>query len=364
MTWLFLTWLAVLPPGTTGDHADDDTAMLQRRLRAAATGPEIMLDARVYRLRATLDVPGGTRLRSQPGTVLRFDLPDGLYGLALAPGARDVLLENLVLVGGGVRMTDGERFENITVRRCVFTRMPGTHAIYITIPSRGVVIESCRFHDFDQLAINVYHVDRFELRGNVFERVEQGAHLLNPENATRVVGNHGRKLHRMGIEIQQLDETAPITRDLLVEGNVFHDWVRPYTDSFGLSIMPCRAHDVRIVGNHLLATHEGPRGPVNENGNLFGFGIEAGFLSGVVENNVVAGPFWYGIVVSEKDTPVVRNRVFGIERGHEITGEVGGSPRMLGNAIVPTLQGLPPVPPPPRDVPAAFVELTTTRPSR
>jgi len=309
-------------------------------------------------------VPGGVALRGQPGTVLRFDLPRGIYGLALEPGARDVVIENLVLVGGGVRMTDGERFENISIRRCVFTRMPGTHAIYITIPSKAVVVESCRFHDFDQLAINVYHVDRFELRGNIFERVEQGAHILNPETATRVDGNHGRKLHRMGIEIQQLDETAPITRDLLVEGNVFHDWVRPYTDSFGLSIMPCRAHDVRIVGNYLLATYEGPRGPINENGNLFGFGIEAGFLGGVVENNVVAGQFWYGIVVSEKDTLVRRNRLFGIEKGHEITGEVGGTPRPVENVIVPTMRGLPPVPAPPKDVPAAFLDQPATRADR
>lgn len=342
----------------------DDTALLQRLLRAGGRSGEVALEAREYRLRATLEVPAGVTLRGQPGTVLRFNLPQGIYGLALLPNARDVVLENLVLVGGGVRMTDGERFENISIRRCVFTRMPVTHAIYITIPSRAVVIESCRFHDFDQLAINVYHVDRFELRGNVFERVEQGAHILNPRNATRVVGNHGRKLHRMGIEIQQLDEKAPITRDLLVQGNVFHDWVRPYTDSFGLSIMPCRAHDVRIVGNYLLASHEGPRGPVNENGNLFGFGIEAGFLSGVVENNIVAGPFWYGIVVSEKDTLVRRNRLFGIERGHEISGEVGGTPKPVDNLVVLTLRGLPAVPEPPTDVPPAFIDRTTTRPGR
>lgn len=362
MNWLFLHCLPLLltAPGTTVD----DTASLQRLLRASGADRPVLLEARVYRVRGTLRVPAGARLRGQRGTVVRFDLPAGAYGLALEPNARDVAIEDLVLVGGGVRMTDGERFEAISIRRCVFTRMPGTHAVYITIPSRAVVIESCRFHDFDQLAINVYHVDRFELRGNVFERVEQGAHILNPENATRVIGNHGRKLHRMGIEIQQLDEMAPITRDLLVEGNVFHDWVRPYTDSFGLSIMPCRAHDVRIVGNYLLATYEGPRGPINENGNVFGFGIEAGFRDGTVANNIVAGQFWYGIVVSEKDTPVMRNRLFGIEKDHEISGEVGGTPRPVGNVILPTLRDLPPVPPPPSDVPPAFVDHPAARPGR
>ncbi|HMO24889.1 MAG TPA: hypothetical protein PKB10_01335, partial [Tepidisphaeraceae bacterium] len=85
-----------------------------------------------------------------------------------------------------------------------------------------------RFHDIPNQAINLYWVDRATITGNVFEDVMQGMHLLNPKDDVVVSNNHGRRLHRMGIEIQQLDQTAPRTRRLVVEGNVFTDWRRPF----------------------------------------------------------------------------------------------------------------------------------------
>lgn len=299
--------------------APDDTAALQRLVNG---GGEITLDGRTYHLSAPLVLPSRTTLHGN-GATLVFALPTERYGVELAPGAEDVRLENLTLRGGGVGMYQGERYRDVAILHCTIadSKMPG---VYASIDSVGLRIEGCRFQDLTDTAIRLYDVDRCTIRGNTFLRVFQGMHVLNPHDDVVIDDNHGRQLHRMGIEIQQLDEKSPTTSRLRVTNNSFADWRKPFYDSFGLSVMAMRSIDTVVSGNTLIATYEGPRGPTNDNGNLFGYGIEAGFTTGRVEGNVVAGPFWYGIIVATEGARVERNRVIGVEAGHEIGGEVGG----------------------------------------
>lgn len=329
----------------------DESAELQRRLRG---GGVIELEPRVHHLARSLVVPSNTTLRGRTGTVLHFRLSDGEYGLVIAPNAHTVRIESLVLSGGGVGMYQGELYRAIEIVDCVITRPAGTPGVYASISNEHVRIERCRFHDIPNQGINLYWLNRSTIAGNVFEDVMQGMHLLNPKDDVVVSGNHGRRLHRMGVEVQQLDESAPRTRRLVVEKNVFTDWRRPFYDSFGLSVMPMRADEVRVSQNIVVATYEGPRGPVNDNGNLFGYGIELGYESGACEGNTVAGPFWYGIVVSLPEMMVRRNFLFGLKAGHEISGQVGGTAVSVHNRIQPTLQNLPPIPALPDNVPPAY----------
>ena len=112
------------------------------------------------------------------------------------------------------------------------------------------------------------------------------------------------------------------TRNMLVEGNVFFDWKLPFRDSFGLSIVADESvthadrQQLRPRRSH-GRVERGERKPTAR-ASSFGYGIEAGFSSGVVEGNVVGGPWANHIVASHKDTPVRNNKLYG-EPGVEET---------------------------------------------
>jgi hypothetical protein len=154
----------------------------------------------------------------------------------------------------------------------------------------------------------------------------------------------------MGLEVQRMGDT--IARDMVVEGNVFYDWKLPFRDSFGLSIVADESVNTRIVNNYVRADHSGEWNDETSRdgqGKRFGYGIEAGFSSGVVEDNVVGGPWANHIVASHKNTPVRNNKLYGrpVWKKH-ITGEPGpggtGTVVAENNLIETNLKKMPPPP--------------------
>jgi hypothetical protein len=314
------------------------------RIETALPGTVIQLDAGDIAIGRTVNVPSGVTIKGAPNGAVVFTLPRGAYAFQINGDAADVTIDGVAIVGGGIALSRGSIYRNIRITNCSISRTAATPGVYCSIPSVGLAVENTVFQDFADYGAVIYHWDKGSFSGNRFSNIIQGCHILNPNSDCVIRGNVGRKLQRMGIEVQQLDASAPRTTNLLVEGNVITDWVLPYADSFGLSIMPERSDNTVIRGNYVLARYSGPRGPVNENGNLFGFGIEAGFTTGSITENVVAGPFWYGIVVSQPNMSVSFNKLYGIERGHEVTGEVNGRPVPRSNSFFPNLDNLPPMP--------------------
>src|SRR4029450_3681391 len=142
----------------------------------------------------------------------------------------------------------------------------------------------------------------------------------------------------------------------------------PFRDSFGLSIVADESVNTRIVNNYVPAHFTGPLNDETHShgaGRGFGYGIEAGFASGVVEGNVVGGPWANHIVASHKDTPVRNNKLYGkpVWKKH-ISGEPGpggrGTVVAENNLIETDLKKMPP-PPDMDSVTSAGVECGETK---
>jgi hypothetical protein len=195
-------------------------------------------------------------------------------------------------------------------------------AVHSTIRSEGLRVERNYFHDSPTSDRNVelWYMNDGSYSNNVFFNINDGGHIMEPQNNVAFDYNIGRRIHRMGVEIQ--GDTPG--NNLQVVGNVFYDWVKPYYDTFGLSIVAHFRTNTLISQNYMLASHDGAWGLPDESGqNRFGFGIEAGFASGVVQNNIIAGPWAGGIVNSTKGNLVKNNTFYGHQLWASIMAEPG-----------------------------------------
>src|SRR5262249_47171669 len=142
---------------------------------------------------------------------------------------------------------------------------------------------------------------------NRFHNVHDGGHIMEPQSNVQLSFNRGTKIHRMGMEVQGYAHTT----GLVVEGNAFSDWDRPWTDTFGLSVMMQWSPDTKIINNYISADFSGDWGQAPPGGETrFGIGIEAGMTGGVVEGNVIGGPnpWAAGIACSQPNTLVRDNK--------------------------------------------------------
>jgi hypothetical protein len=337
----------------TPDDGIDDHAAVQAAIDRAPKDAVIAFGDGVYDFDRTLLFRSNRTYRGSGRTILRFKLPPETYGIALEANAFNINIENLRLEGGGIRLTDGAKYTDIRITGNDISALPrDTRGVYATIENVGLVVERNMFRDFAEWGAIIYHVDRGSFSHNTFTNITQGAQIVNPYDDVKVSFNRGTGLHRMGLEIQQFTADGRPCKRLVVEGNVFLDWREPYWDSFGLSVMPQNGQDVRIVNNYLLASHEGPMGEPDSSGvKRWGYGIEAGFRSGAVEGNIVAGNWANHIVVSMPNTPVRNNRLFGRPSWKKyVTGEPGlkgtGSAIEQDNSIEPNMKRVPKPPAP------------------
>ena len=334
---LFFAWFFGLPHaraddvnvarfGARPDDGADDIRAIQRAIDASKPGDTVRFPAGTFDCSGTIFLRGGRTYQGVGDTTLRFNnLPADAYGVAVLENCAEVTFDGFRLAGGGIRLSDGERYRDIRITNNDITQTAQTPGLYVSIPSDRLVVARNRFHDYDGYGVIAYHINECTVSGNAFHNITQGAHLLAPRNACNVSFNYGTRLTRMGLEVQRMGDV--IARDMVVEGNVFYDWKLPFRDSFGLSIVADESVNTRIVNNYLRADFTGEwneETKTDGQGRRFGYGIEAGFSSGVVEGNVVGGPWANHIVVSHKDTPVRNNKLFGkpVWKKH-IAGEPG-----------------------------------------
>ena len=271
LTILLMAWFIGLPSAWAGmrtaevdvtrfnatpDDDADDVKSIQRAIDASKPGDTVRFPAGVFDVSGTIFLRSGRTYQGSGETTLRFnDLAADAYGVAFLPNCAQVTFDGFHLVGAGIRLTDGERYRDIRITNNHVTQTRNTPGVYVTIPSDRLVVARNRFHDYDHYGVIAYHINEACVSRNVFHNIQQGAHLLAPSNACNFSFNYGTRLTRMGLEVQRMGDT--IARDMVVEGNVFHDWKLPFRDSFGLSIVADESVNTRIVNNYVRADHTG-----------------------------------------------------------------------------------------------------------
>jgi hypothetical protein len=189
--------------------------------------------------------------------------------------------------------------------------------------------------------------------------VNDGGHVMDC-GAFKFARNYATQLHRMMLEIQHPCRDAQI----FLEDNTAFDWLKPWNDSFFLSVMAREAAACWIRRNYANNRFDGPWGKM-DNGlpNRFGIGLEcewggppgARTPGGMVEDNVLGGPNkWFTLIsAGERDIPARNNRMCGPTDIGYLSGEPGfwgsGSVKdMGGNQQLPA-SAMPAPPPAPDD---------------
>jgi hypothetical protein len=193
-------------------------------------------------------------------------------------------------------------------------------------------IEENYFHDSPGSDRNVelWGMQNSSYSRNLFYNVTDGGHIMAPRDNVSFSYNYGSHIHRMGIEIQ--GDTP--SNNLRVVGNVFTDWVNPYYDSFGLSIVNHNSHNTVVADNYLRANIASGRSWGQADGSgarRFGFAVEAGGLEMTVKNNTIVGDWVAGVVASRKGVVVQDNHKSGPSNWADWTSEP--SPDGFGSIV-------------------------------
>jgi len=251
------------------------------------------------------------------------------WAFAVDGDASNVVVTKLKFNVGGVVLSDGKLYQNIRIVWNEFVNVissgPGNDRVGVqcTIDNKGLIVDNNYFHDFAGWGGYLWWMDYGSFSNNTFYNLVQGAHILEPGINITVSDNWGTSLQRMGLEIQGNGNLKRPPINLFVERNVFYNWIRPYYDSFGLSIVPNYPQNLRIVGNILKGNFTGDWGNTGTQGKRMGYGIEISMQSGLIQDNIVGGEFWYYMSVASKNTQIYDSHMYGVPNSPPESGPGG-----------------------------------------
>src|SRR5690606_21105987 len=211
----------------------------------------------------------------------------------------NITLSSLTLDGGGFVASGENTSEALLIRDMTIKNITGGYptgnGVFVPAGMKNSKITRSTFQNIlGETGIYGFKIfDNVEISHNYFEDVFEAIHTWHDAGSNfRVIHNTGVGIRRMGIELQGYN-----AQNMLVEGNIFRDWVNPYHGSFGLSIM--NVGDGTVIRNNILrGPHEAP------------VGIEVAGRNGIVEDNFVEG-FREGVhVVGANGTHIRNNRLF------------------------------------------------------
>jgi hypothetical protein len=315
--------------GAHPNDGRDDHGAIEAAIRASRPGDTVVFQSGQYDLNKHMHFSTERTYRGSGklDTRLKFNVGERYWGAKVLPDASNVVIENFVFDGGGLGMSEGQLFRNITIRNNEFVNTPrGTFngngpAIYSGVRSDGLKIVGNYIHDSDKYGFIIYSADRLTITHNTLKNLSQGGHILDPGKDIVLSFNKLQGMVRMGFEMQR--HGSRTAENVTVEGNVLTDWRRPFHDSFGLSIVPDGSHNVRVINNYIQGVPRGwggqwgPQTSGNE-GKRMGYAIEYGSHSGEVSGNVIGGAFCNYVSVSggggqhSGTIPVKNNKFYGV----------------------------------------------------
>jgi len=321
--------------GAKPNDGNNDLSAIQAAIDAAQPGDTVKFAAGTYNLNGQLHIKTGRELAGagvgSNGTTLQFSTSPDKFAAILQQDASNISIHHFnIRANSGVFAANGyQRNLRITQNDFVWgsNGMGGKrHALRAFGGSDGLVVERNYFHDSQNAdrAIDIWGPSNGSYSYNKFYKVTDGGHVMDVKDGFKFVGNVGEQFHRFGLELQ--DEGGGVGKNILIADNVFTNWYQPYPDSFGMSIMPQRAQNVKIINNYISSREKtGGWGP-GENGNglnRYGLGFEAGFSSGEVSGNTMVGTWAAFVTASMPNMPVKNNKFYGRPVWTYVTGQPG-----------------------------------------
>jgi len=296
-----------------GARVDDglaDTSVIQSAINASQTGDTILFDAGQYDV-SQVNLKGSRTYKASAGTIIATSAE---FAFAPLPDTRDIVISGFRFEGGGVGLGAGSFFSNIQIRDNTFADIP-TNAIKLTVASDLIAIERNTFINISGYgALEAYSPSRLSYSYNRVIDSIHGGHILGPLADCKFNYNRMSGLKIMGLEIQRDSSATSVSTNMQVVGNVIWGWKTPAYGAFGLSVVAEGGFNTRIANNYLSNSFApgsdfDPNMPGPE--RQFGPAIEAGFETGVVENNISGGPnVWTAHVGAAGIDMLVRNNKF------------------------------------------------------
>lgn len=376
----------------TGDN-------LQAKVNAAVAGDTVYLLDGIYNFVGQLITKSGVKITGGWGwgTVVKdgismvvpvckskliFKTPKGTnwaqkqcFGIVVPGNSSNVTIEGIALESNnGIFFLDGNS-QNISIIHCdgrwgydgnYYSR----HFIYTPGPIKTLIWEENFLHGGDadtdvdprngrsgDRNCELWGVTGLQYNYNIFYNINDGGHLMNLGPDCSYSFNYGRRIHRMGIEVQQDAWPGPEPKNFLIEGNVFFDWDRPYWDSMLMSVpsvsTTTETGQLTIRKNYLRGNAwQGKWGPADSSNQVRGsYGIECPQRKSLVNENIIGGERMVGQLVRPGgNADCVNNKTFGEAPwfGNKAVGnEPGSDSSYVGKDTNNTIQPFSAMPPPP-----------------
>ncbi len=324
---------------------------------SANVGDTVVLGSGTFTIRSPITVPSGVTVSgvSPDSTHVSFEIngdDQDAYAFVLPGGARDITIEELDLYSnhGLIQMSDGSGYANIVISHNNLEYGPGelsdgtdVYGISATIQSDGLQVVHNFFHNSLDTNRNwcVFAASNANFDYNEFYRVNDGGQLMYPGPNVSFSYNYGTYVHRMGQECALVANST-----ILCQGNVFYDYLSPYYDTEGVSIVG-NSGQVDIIDNFFDASIASGStwGDADSGGaHRFGYAIECTGQPCNVIGNTIAG-IWASCVCSDiPDANVRDNNIYGTALWGDFDGETGGTVKTVNNLTDSNVSDAPPPP--------------------
>jgi hypothetical protein len=315
------------------------------KVGAAKSGDVVTFAAGTFSIAAPITIPSGVTVQGSgtapTATHLAFTLPGGdstSYAFVIAPNARNVTIQFFDIISnhGIVQMSNGSAYTNININNNNLEYGGGqlsdgtlVFGISGSILNTGLQIVHNYFHDSPGTARNwsVWFPTSANFDYNTFFNVNDGGQIDNPGPNVSFSFNYGTSLHRMGQEV-----ALAATSTFKCTGNIFYNYVSPYYDTEGVSIIGVSS--TVIISNNFFEANMAPGSSwgIPDGGGTyrFGYAIEATGQPCTVSGNTLIGS-WADFVSSDIANALVEgNSVYGTT----LWGDFDGEPGPYGNGSI------------------------------
>jgi hypothetical protein len=334
-------------------------------IQSAQNGDTVQFGAGTFNINSPIVIPSGVTVQgvstSQTHIVFNLNGDDSTsYGFSIAGNASNVTIQQLDMVSnhGIIQLSLGDPntdvFNNIVITHNNFQYGGGQFSdgtivfgIFVSMHNDGLKITYNYFHDSTGESTRnweIWAAQNANVDNNLFYNIEDGGQFSSPGSNVSFSHNYGTHIHRMAQE-----GGMSAGSNMIIDGNVFYDWVNPYPDSDALSIVGPSA-EIDYTNNFFQASiaQGSSWGPPDGGGmNRFGMAIEGTGGPGILTGNTFVGTWACCYSSTMPNAQAYNNTVYGGALWGNFDGEPGpggyGSVNAYNNNIQPLSQA--PAPP-------------------